>query len=83
MNFSILTPYPPPRVPGNPFGGGGHFFAYCGRCGLIQTEVLNNFFLVRGPPNQWQGPGSKLRVSSPPPKWPPAGEAVFTMACVG
>ena len=48
------------RVPllgvcGGVWVGGGervqNFFAYYGSCVLIQTSVLNNFFLAHGPPH--------------------------------
>ena len=39
-------------------GWGQNFFAYSGHCVWIWTQVLNNFFLVYGPPNSWRGPGS-------------------------
>ena len=52
MNFLILGGW----VWGLAGGGGGkNFLAYCGRCVWIPTWVPNNFFLVHGPPNQWQG----------------------------
>ena len=44
------------------WGGGRSFFACCGRCALIQTQVLKNVFLMYGPLSQWWGLGSKLRV---------------------
>ena len=42
-------------------GGGQSFFVYCGRCALIKTKVLNNFFLIHGPSNQRWG----CRVQTP------------------
>ena len=66
-------------------GWGQNFFAYCARCVCIWTWSLENFFLVYGPSNPWQGsrvptPGTPSRP--PPPLWPLAGEdlAVFTLA---
>ena len=40
----------------NVMGGVKIFFAYCDRCASIQTQILHNFFLAHGPPNQWRGP---------------------------
>ena len=71
QEFSDFDPSTPP-VPGCHFfgrgvgGGGQNFLAYCGRCVWIWTRVRNNFVLVHGPPNLWQGPGSELRVPPRP-----------------
>ena len=66
-----------------------NFFAYCGSRALIWTQVLNNFFLVHGPPNQWRVPGpNSPPPPAPTPQWALAtvdfftGEAVFRLACV-
>ena len=61
-------------------GMGQTFFVYCGHCMWIWTCVVHNFFLVRGPSNQWLGsqvptPGTPSRL--PPPR-PLTGEDFHT-----
>ena len=74
MNLLNLTLAPPPPLfLGTPFSGGGGgsiFFAYCGHCAPIWTQVLNTFFLTHGPLTQWQG--SWVQTAGIPGRpWPP------------
>ena len=84
MNFLILSPAPPPPVPGYLFfrgrkgvGGGQNFLVYCGRCvWIFCTQVLRDFFLYMNPLTNGGRPGSELQVTPAelPPIWALTGE---------
>ena len=90
----ILTPSNP-LVPGYHFflrgGGGGGAGRYGQNLRILTavprflTQVRNKFFLINGPPNQWQVLGPNPGYPRLAPLWALAGKglAIFRLACTG
>ena len=86
MNFSVLTPLPPPPYPGIHFWGGvwgwGGSKLLCVLRPLCVDLDLDPdfFFLYMDPRTHGGGPGFKLQVPPvAPPLWALAGEDFFAL----
>ena len=88
MKFSTLAPKRP-RTWVLLCGGGGPVgvktpLAYCGHEASIQIQVLENFFLLFVPPDQWWGPPVPSRgIQDPPPYGAPPVRTLLSSALQG